>query len=97
MAQITPASTTMTKEEKAKMREQQNADLVASFKEAMLTDDQTAKAKEILDVASKQGNELKKNTTLTDAEKEDQKKKLMMKKMQSLKSYWVINIKPGPQ
>jgi hypothetical protein len=62
----------LTKEEKAKLKEKQEQLLTASFKEANFTDEEIVKVSTIMQDGKKKRNDLKKNTALTDAEREAQ-------------------------
>src|SRR5690349_12338939 len=64
----------LTKEEKQKMKEKQEADMAAAFKEVGLTDEQIQQVKAVIDETSKKNNELRKNDSLTDDQKKEQMK-----------------------
>ena len=75
----------LTKEEKQKMKEKQEADINAAFKEIGLTDEQIQQVKTVMDEASKKNNELRKNETLTDEQKKEQMKANNDEKNQRMK------------
>lgn len=64
----------LTKEEKVKLKQKQEEQLTASFKEAGLSDDEIAKVSTIMQEGKKKRNDLKKNTALTEADREAQTK-----------------------
>jgi hypothetical protein len=64
----------LTKEEKVKLKQKQEEQLTASFKEAGLSDDEIAKVSTIMQEGRKKRNDLKKNTALTEADREAQTK-----------------------
>ena len=79
------ATTVVSKEEKARQKAQQEQDLADAFKAAGLSDAQITSAREALDAASKANRELKANTSLSDEQKEEAKKKISDEKNARLK------------
>jgi LAS superfamily LD-carboxypeptidase LdcB len=92
-AQTTTTTTTtteaarpaLTKEEKAKVKAQQEQDLTDALKKTGLTDAQQQAVRDALDAANKQNNDLKANTTLTEEQKAEEKKKISDAKNAKLK------------
>src|SRR5687767_6792189 len=72
-AQTTEAKTP-TKEEKQKMKEKQEADLAAAFKEIGLTDEQVQQVKAVMDATNQKNKELRMDATLSDDDKKDKMK-----------------------
>ncbi|MDQ6757528.1 MAG: hypothetical protein M3004_11400 [Bacteroidota bacterium] len=93
----TTTSSAMSKGEKAKLKSKQEEDLTASFKQAGLTDDQTAQARIVLADALAKSNDLKKNTTLNDADKEVEKQKINDEKNGKLKAIMADKYKTWSQ
>ncbi len=58
----------LSKEEKAKLKEKQEADLAAAFKEAGLTDNEIKQVKEVMETYRAKRNEIKKSS-MTEEEK----------------------------
>jgi DNA-directed RNA polymerase alpha subunit len=58
-----------TKEEKQKMKQKQDEDLAAAFKEAGLSDEQINKVKAVMDEANAKSKEVKNDATLSDDER----------------------------
>lgn len=58
-----------TKEEMQKIREKQEADLAAAFKEIGLTEEQVQQIKAAMQESNEKNKELRQNATLTDEEK----------------------------
>ncbi|MDB5253158.1 MAG: hypothetical protein JWP27_2327 [Flaviaesturariibacter sp.] len=79
------AKPALTKEEKAKIKAQQEQDLAEALKKAGLSDTQQQAVREALDAANKLNNELKANTALTDEQKAEEKKKISDNKNAKLK------------
>jgi Spy/CpxP family protein refolding chaperone len=75
----------MTKEEKQKMKEKQEADLAAAFKEIGLTDEDIQKVKAVMDETSKKNGEVRKNETMSDDRKKEQMKANNDEKNQKIK------------
>ncbi|RYY84677.1 MAG: hypothetical protein EOO15_18835 [Chitinophagaceae bacterium] len=84
-AQTGPSDAPKTKEEKARMKEQQEADLVEAFKAAGLTDAQITSVREALETAGKASKDLKANTTLSEEQKLEAKTKINADKNARLK------------
>lgn len=84
-AQQTTEKPQMSKEEKVKMREKQEQDLQAAFKEIGLTDEQIKQCKEIIVDANKKTSEVRKDATLTDEQKETKRKEINTEKNNKLK------------
>lgn len=61
-----------TKEEKQKMKEKQEADLAAAFKEIGLTDEEIQQVKDVMQKAGEKNAAARKNETLTDDQKQEQ-------------------------
>lgn len=74
-----------TKEEKQKMKEKQEADMAAAFKEIGLSDEQIEKVKAVSAEASKKNGEVRKNETLSDDQKLEQIKANNDEKNQKIK------------
>jgi hypothetical protein len=75
----------LSKEEKAKLKEQQEQELVDAMKGAGLTDAQMKSVREALEAASKAGKDLKANTALTEEQKAEAKKTINSEKNAKLK------------
>jgi len=76
----------LTKEEKAAMKAKQEADVLAAYKEAGLSDEQIAKCKDAVTEANKKSNEVKKNDALSDEQKTAAKKVISDEKNATLKA-----------
>jgi len=63
-----------TKEEKQKMKEKQEADLAAAFKETGLTDEQVQQVKAVMDATNQKNKELRMDATLSDDDKKNKMK-----------------------
>ncbi|MER3465470.1 MAG: hypothetical protein C4329_14750, partial [Chitinophagaceae bacterium] len=81
----TAVKPTLTKEDKAKLKEQQEKELSESLTTVGLTDKQWKQVKEALDNASKNNSELKNNTALTGEQRTEEKKKISEEKNAHLK------------
>ena len=68
-AQTTEAKVPATKEEKQKMKEKQEADLAAAFKEIELTDEQVQQVKEVMTATNQKNKEIRMEASLTDEDK----------------------------
>mgnify|MGYP001771083635 CR=1 FL=1 len=91
-AASTAVKPTLTKEDKAKLKEQQEKELSESLTTVGLTDKQWKQVKEALDNASKNNSELKNNTALTGEQRTEEKKKRKRsakKRMHTWKKLWV--------
>lgn len=75
----------MSKEEKAKMKQKQEDDMMAAFKEAGLTDEQVKQIKEANEMASNKSKEVKKDATLADDAKKLKWKEISDEKNNKLK------------
>ena len=75
----------MSKEEKAKMKQQQEDQMNATFKEIGLTDEQVKQIKEVMAVASKKSSEVKKDAALTDDAKKESLKVISTEKNEKMK------------
>ena len=75
----------MSKEEKAKMKQQQEDQMNATFKEIGLTDEQVKQIKEVMAVASKKSSEVKKDAALTDEVKKENLKVISTEKNEKIK------------
>ena len=75
----------LTKEEKAAQKAKYEADLMAAYKEAELSDEQIANVKSSIDEANKMSNELKNNAALSEEDKKIAKKVITDKKNAKLK------------
>lgn len=75
----------MSKEEKAKMKQKQEDDMMAAFKEAGLTDEQVKQIKEANEMASNKSKEVKKDATLADDAKKIKLKEISDEKNNKLK------------
>ena len=64
-----------TKEEKQKMKEKQEADLAAAFKEIGLSEEQVQQVKAVMEAINKKNKELRMDATLSD---EDRKAKIQL-------------------
>lgn len=84
-AASTAVKPTLTKEDKAKLKEQQEKELSESLTTVGLTDKQWKQVKEALDNASKNNSELKNNTALTGKQRTEEKKKISEEKNAHLK------------
>ncbi|MER3472296.1 MAG: hypothetical protein C4330_13515 [Chitinophagaceae bacterium] len=84
-AASTAVKPTLTKEDKAKLKEQQEKELSESLTTVGLTDKQWKQVKEALDNASKNNSELKNNTALTGEQRTEEKKKISEEKNAHLK------------
>lgn len=83
----TNAQTTGTmpsKEDKAKMKAQREQEVNDAIKEVGLTDDQAAKVKDVLADAAKRGSELKKDDTISEADKAAKKEEINNEKNDKL-------------
>ena len=74
----------MTKEQREAMKHQREADLMDAMNSVQLTDDQKAKAKEAIETAGKQKNELRKDASLTEDQKKEMRKPIDAKLKTSL-------------
>ncbi|RYZ19814.1 MAG: hypothetical protein EOO16_18800 [Chitinophagaceae bacterium] len=83
----TPAAskTTLSKEEKAKQKEQQERDLSEALQAAGLTDAQSQSVRAVLDASNAASKELKANTSLTEEQKAEAKLKINAEKNTKLK------------
>ena len=61
-----------TKEEKQKMKEKQEADLAAAFKEIGLTEEEIQQVKDVMQKAGEKNSAVRKNEALTNEEKKEQ-------------------------
>ena len=75
----------MSKEERAKMKQKQEDDMIAAFKEAGLTDEQVKQIKEANEMASNKSKEVKKDATLADDAKKSKLKEISDEKNNKLK------------
>jgi hypothetical protein len=73
-AKTTEAKAPMTKEEKQKLKEKQDADLAAAFKEIGLSDDQVKQVKTVMDEASEKNKAVRGDNSLTDDQKKEKMK-----------------------
>jgi Spy/CpxP family protein refolding chaperone len=89
-AQTTEAKSTETKvptkEEKQKMKEKQEADLAAAFKEIGLTDEQVQQVKAVMDATNQKNKELRMDATLSDDDKKAKMKVNNDEKNEKIKS-----------
>lgn len=79
------AKVELSKEKKAELKKMKEANLAASFTEAGLSEDQIKQANEALDAAGKKSKDLKENKSLSDEEKDTQKKAINDEKNAKLK------------
>ncbi len=89
--QATAASTDaakpqMSKEEKAKQKQKNDEDMAAAFKEAGLTEEQIKQVKDANVEATKKGNEVKKDATLTEEAKAEKLKEINKEKNDKVKA-----------
>lgn len=82
----TTESKAPTKEEKQKMKEKQEADLAAAFKEIGLTEEQVQQVKAVMDAVSQKNKELRMDATLSDEDKQAKIKVNNEEKNQKIKS-----------
>jgi len=80
----TGTDSTVSKEDKAKMKAQREQEVNDAIKELQLTDDQAAKVKDVLSDAAKRGSELKKDETLSEADKAAKKEEINNEKNDKL-------------
>jgi hypothetical protein len=73
-AKTTEAKAPQTKEEKQKMKEKQDADLAAAFKEIGLTEDQVKQVKTVMDEASEKNKAVRGDNSLNDDQKKEKMK-----------------------
>jgi Spy/CpxP family protein refolding chaperone len=89
-AQTTEAKSTEakapTKEERQKMKEKQEADLAAAFKEIGLTDEQVQQVKAVMDATNQKNKELRMDATLSDDDKKAKMKVNNDEKNEKIKS-----------
>lgn len=74
-----------TKEEKAKIKAQKEADLTSALKQLGITEDQENQVRDVLKNADQQSKDLKADATLSDEEKASKKEGIMSDKNQKLK------------
>lgn len=75
----------LSKEEKAKLKQKQEDELNAAFKEVGLTEEQIKQYKEVTVEANKKSNAVKSDATLTDEQKEAKRKEINSEKNDKLK------------
>lgn len=75
----------LSKEEKAKLKQKQEDELNAAFKEVGLTEEQIKQYKEVTAEANKKSNAVKADATLTDEQKEAKRKEINSEKNDKLK------------
>jgi Spy/CpxP family protein refolding chaperone len=75
-----------TKEERQKMKEKQEADMAAAFKEIGLTDEQVNQVKAAMDEASEKNKTIKADNTLTDDQKKEKMKEVTDAKNAKIKA-----------
>ncbi len=85
-AQTAESKVPATKEEKQKMKEKQEADLAAAFKEIGLTDEQVQQVKSVMDATNQKNKELRMDATLSDDDKKAKMKVNNEEKNEKIKS-----------
>lgn len=85
-AQTAESKVPATKEEKQKMKEKQEADLAAAFKEIGLTDEQVQQVKAVMDATNQKNKELRMDATLSDDDKKSKMKVNNEEKNEKIKS-----------
>jgi hypothetical protein len=85
-AQTAETKVPATKEEKQKMKEKQEADLAAAFKEIGLTDEQIQQVKAVMDATNQKNKELRMDATLSDDDKKAKMKVNNDEKNEKIKS-----------
>ena len=80
-----PEKPQLSKEEKAKLKQKQEDELNAAFKEVGLTEEQIKQYKEVTAEANKKSNAVKADATLTDEQKEVKRKEINSEKNDKLK------------
>jgi hypothetical protein len=73
-AKPTETKAPQTKEEKQKMKEKQEADLAAAFKEIGLSEDQVKQVKTVMDEAGEKNKAVRADNTLNDDQKKEKMK-----------------------
>lgn len=79
------ATKQMSKEEKAKLKERQDKDMMTAFTEAGLSEDQIKQVKQVMEEARVKSNAVKKDNNLSEEEKESKLKEISTEKNAKIK------------